>query len=44
MTLTMWDIKDLEFLGAQSKESELAQYIQMYELFVLTHINEREKC
>lgn len=43
MTLMMWDIKDLEFLGAKSKESELVQYIQMYELFVLTHINEHEK-
>lgn len=39
MTLMMWDIKDLVFLGAQCKESELAQYIQTYELFVLTNMN-----
>ena len=28
----------------QSEESELAQYIQMYKVCILTHMNEHEKC
>jgi len=39
----MWNIKDLEFLWAQAKESELAQDIQMYELCILPVMNEGEK-